>query len=1020
MNAKKLLTYLLVLSLALPSTLATIPLHVHAEEIAEEVSNDDNSTTEEILDDVSSDTDELDNTYVETEEETETDTDDNSNVPDEDTQVEEKTQEDEVTEVHKPDTSYTRDPATGHISLPLDETPYEEGELVTPQASALYASVPSSYHPYSIVSTMYPPTRNQNPYGSCWSFSAVGCAEFDLITEGIYANNGIPNFSELQLAYNMYHPGNDLLGNLDGDSCTLASNATKHFLNVGGNVTYAQHILANWKGLTHEDNIPYSNASSVLSYGLANSTFTWNNMARLENTRLLDIKSNPTSVKQAIMEHGAVAASYYHDSSYYTSSNGYALYYCPYNYTTNHAICIVGWDDNFSAYNWPSGKRPSRNGAWLIRNSWTTTTTGSEYSYFWMSYDDLSLAKGVWSMDYAAGDNIRVSSYNYDSIYQHDGTPTHGWISAHKASSIYTARNYYASSKGSKSETLEAVMLTFMNDTNVNLKIEIYTGLTNRSNPESGSLQAQATTTFVTDYKGIYTIPLRNPVPLIPGQTYSIVVTALDGSADFDIESSSTASGWFTTKASVDANENFFKSYSTSSWTDVVNYASSGFGNLCIKGLTKNCSSAVYTINYVMNGGTKTADLPTTYSSNSGTITLPTPTRSGYHFLGWYTDSSFTNKITSISGSTGRNLTLYARWSAHSYTSKITPATLTANGTIKQICSCGHVKSTSTIYRPSTSDIKLSYTKTYSNGSAKTPTVTVKDTAGKTLTKNTDYKVTYYNNIDPGTATVVIQFINKYSGSYTKTFLIEKPRLEFTKVTLSSSSYIYNGKYRKPTVTVYKGKTKVSTKYYTVSYTDNKDVGTATVTVTGKSKYAGYVNTKTFTIKPKAFTKATISSSSYAYTGSAVKPIVKVYVGKTKLSSSYYTVTYSNNVSIGKATITITGKDKYANYKSTKTFKIVPPKQVIYEVTTKGNRGYIYGYHRYDSFCTGYQTQLSTSKSFKKVQLTCKGPEPKYNAWTFYNLKSKKTFYIRTRSYKKVNGVTYYGAWSAVKSIKTK
>ena len=71
----------------------------------------------------------------------------------------------------------------------------------------------------------------------------------------------------------------------------------------------------------------------------------------------------------------------------------------------------------------------------------------------------------------------------------------------------------------------------------------------------------------------------------------------------------------------------------------------------------------VYTITYNLNGGTNPANAPTSYSNISNTITLPTPTRNGYTFNGWYTSSSYSgSSVASIpAGSTGNKI-YYAKW----------------------------------------------------------------------------------------------------------------------------------------------------------------------------------------------------------------------------------------------------------------------------------------------------------------------------------------------------------------------
>lgn len=121
------------------------------------------------------------------------------------------------------------------------------------------------------------------------------------------------------------------------------------------------------------------------------------------------------------------------------------------------------------------------------------------------------------------------------------------------------------------------------------------------------------------------------------------------------------------------------------------------------------------------------------------------------------------------------------------------------------------------------------------------------------LEENTDYIVTYKNNIKAGTATVTVKGINHYTGSISKEFII-KP-VKILKVTLSNTSLPYTGKERKPIPTV---TTKVNGQLvtlskktdYTVKYENNIEVGTATVIIAGKGNYTGTI-TKTFKIIEK-------------------------------------------------------------------------------------------------------------------------------------------------------------------------
>ena len=73
-------------------------------------------------------------------------------------------------------------------------------------------------------------------------------------------------------------------------------------------------------------------------------------------------------------------------------------------------------------------------------------------------------------------------------------------------------------------------------------------------------------------------------------------------------------------------------------------------------------SATKYTITYKLNGGKNSSKNPSSYKITTSTITLKNPTKKGYTFKGWYSDSKFKTKVSTIkSGSTG-NKTLYAKW----------------------------------------------------------------------------------------------------------------------------------------------------------------------------------------------------------------------------------------------------------------------------------------------------------------------------------------------------------------------
>lgn len=138
------------------------------------------------------------------------------------------------------------------------------------------------------------------------------------------------------------------------------------------------------------------------------------------------------------------------------------------------------------------------------------------------------------------------------------------------------------------------------------------------------------------------------------------------------------------------------------------------------------------------------------------------------------------------------------------------------------------------------------------------------------------------------------------------------------RLKLSKTSYVYNGKNAKPKVTVYNGRKKVSSKYYKVTYKNNKKVGYATVIVKGKGKFAKYAGKAAFTIKLKTLKKPSVKKGakgtlnvSWKRDGQATKYVVQYSQSKKFKGKSTKTVTITNN-KIGKTVLKgLTGKKNY-------------------------------------------------------------------------------------------------------------
>ena len=321
------------------------------------------------------------------------------------------------------------------------------------------------------------------------------------------------------------------------------------------------------------------------------------------------------------------------------------------------------------------------------------------------------------------------------------------------------------------------------------------------------------------------------------------------------------------------------------------------------------------------------------------------------------------------------------------------------------------------------------------DNTAKKPSVTVK-IGGKALKNGSDYTVSYLNNTKVGTATVRITGKGDYTGTITRNFTINPAKQQIQKLETR-----YKGLYidwaQKGSATGYDVEYSVNanmsgavSKHLTANKPDTLTVsglaGDKTyyvrvrsyTNVNGKVYYGAWSDVKSIKTANNDITKATVSGiSTKAFTGKAITQNVTVKVGNTVLKNGTdYTVSYSNNKKVGKATVKITGKGKYGGV-ITKTFKINPAKQEIQKLTAKSKAFFVDWAQK--GSATGYEIQYATNSKFtgaKKATIT----NNKTDKTTVSKLSANKKYYVRVRSYTTVKGTKYYGTWSASKSVTTK
>ncbi len=229
-------------------------------------------------------------------------------------------------------------------------------------------SYPAKYDPRGSLAL---PVRNQKPSNMCWSYTLAANLEISFLRAGA----GLFDLSEEHLAYFFANRQNDPLGNTPNDR-----NKVLHSYRDGGNQTLAAIFLSSWSGMALESQVPYeTNADHTLdSDAVPSSGMAYKTTAYLENAAFSSY--SVAKIKNLISEYGSVSMSIgMYDSCY--NPKTYAYSYSG-NAGVNHAVTLVGWDDNFAKENFNSSCNVTSDGAWIVRNSWESNGAIRDISIF--------------------------------------------------------------------------------------------------------------------------------------------------------------------------------------------------------------------------------------------------------------------------------------------------------------------------------------------------------------------------------------------------------------------------------------------------------------------------------------------------------------------------------------------------------------------------------------------------------------------------------------------------------------
>jgi len=377
-----------------------------------------------------------------------------------------------------------------------------------------------------------PPIRDQNPYGTCWAFAALASSESSILMS--------KDLSEWHLAYFAYTPVNGM----------PAFTKDMHYgiFDQGGHDWIATAILSRGTGPVEESYAPYRgampNGTEPRALGLK-SVYMYEGLAR-------------DDVKYLVQTYGALGMSFYYaDSSYHSTNHTYRYVGSQY---ANHAVNIVGWDDNYDRTKFRT--QPSANGAWIVRNSWGTGW--GESGYFYMSYDS-RIDDYAMYIPCALPANQKI--YQYDTLGAVDeygyGSNT-AWFS-----NIFTAT-------GDESLT-DVAFYTAM----PNAEYEIYIKTDVTDDPGTGAL-VYGPQSGTLDQPGYRQVTLSVPVAILEGTKFAVIVKLKEQGNNKPINVARAYSGYSNTWTSTPGVG--FMSPNGTSWTDAASLSPKM--GVCLKAFT--------------------------------------------------------------------------------------------------------------------------------------------------------------------------------------------------------------------------------------------------------------------------------------------------------------------------------------------------------------------------------------------------------------------------------------------------
>ena len=485
------------------------------------------------------------------------------------------------------------DSKDGYLLSPSQKS-YNAPGAASKYTSAAYASSYDSVSYSSLSATKMPATRDQGSYGNCWAYATLASLEFSEISRGRAASS--IDLNELLLSYFAFNTATDPLDGTKGDTVSWNNSKYGNVFNIGANFYMSAALLTRWVGAANQS--VFSDYSKAISPGVDSSYAYGYDAIHVNDVYYLSLDmgdySGANAVKDMIARYGAVGTSMYMSSgtyaNYYNAGNN--CYYCVSKgsaITVNHGISIVGWDDDFPASSFNSTNMPQSDGAWLVRNSWSTTTARSANSYFWVSYEDAS----VGYQSAGASDRVFFVYLGEDKSDWHDNNYQYDGSTISDGSDKKTAANIFTASSGAAYEYLDEVSFE-VEKPDTTYDIKVYTHIAEGASPESGLLACDVSGNL--SYAGYNSVDLGRTIQLTGGERFSVIVTTSASTGvcrEYGV-AYSQSQNVYETKISVPDYSSYY--LESGLWHKVaVAVDSYGYGNFCIKAFTKNSSTPLDT-----------------------------------------------------------------------------------------------------------------------------------------------------------------------------------------------------------------------------------------------------------------------------------------------------------------------------------------------------------------------------------------------------------------------------------------